>query len=306
MRPPTISAIICTHNRDRYLGKAIDSLLAQDLADFELIVVDNASTDQTQSVIAARKTNPRLRSVYEPTLGLSVARNRGWRESQGEILAYLDDDAIADPNWLGELVRAYQDCDRLAVAGGRISLIWPEGRRAPQWLSTELMAGLGYYNLGNEAIAITEPGLTPRGLNYSIRRSFLETVGGFDAHFGRVGGRLLSNEELVMTEHALNLGWQVSYLPQAHVAHHVTLDRLQPSWFLRRSWWQGVSESYRDNLRGYDWWLKTRCGGERILRGLYKAAQNLHHPAACFDNLTYVYGQFGYFATLFPEPPQQP
>lgn len=73
----SISAIICTHNRDQYLAAAIDSLLAQTLHDIEVIVVDNASTDTTAEVVQMRLSDPRLRYVYEPTLGLSIARNTG-------------------------------------------------------------------------------------------------------------------------------------------------------------------------------------------------------------------------------------
>ncbi|MGB5916428.1 MAG: glycosyltransferase family A protein, partial [Phormidesmis sp.] len=102
MTVPLISAIICTHNREQYLGAAIDSLLAQTLDCYEIIVVDNASTDATAAIAKSRvdsaannAANTKVRYIYEPTLGLSVARNRGAKEAQGEILAYLDDDAEA-------------------------------------------------------------------------------------------------------------------------------------------------------------------------------------------------------------------
>ncbi|MBX2864275.1 MAG: glycosyltransferase family 2 protein, partial [Leptolyngbyaceae cyanobacterium MAG.088] len=90
----SISAIICTHNRDQYLGAAIDSLLAQTLHDIEIIVVDNGSTDSTAEVVQPRLSDSRLRYVYEPTLGLSMARNKGANTANGDILAYLDDDAV--------------------------------------------------------------------------------------------------------------------------------------------------------------------------------------------------------------------
>ncbi len=293
----SISAIICTHNRDRYLGAAIDSLLAQDWPDFEVIVVDNASTDSTRTLVEARLTDPRLKYIYESTLGLSTARNRGFLESSGDIIAYLDDDAVAEPYWLRQLIMAYQTQERLAIAGGRVTLLWPEAQPQPRWISEAMLSCLGAYDLGPEVINIEQPSLTPRGLNYSLRRSFLEAVGGFDAQFGRVGNNLLSNEELVMTELALAKGWQVQYLPAALVAHNVALERIQRHWFLRRSWWQGVSECYRDQLAGRS--LRTQVGaaGERLVRGLYKAVKSIAQPAVCFDNLTYAYGQIGYMST---------
>ncbi len=289
-----ISAIICTHNREYYLGAAIDSLLEQDYPDYEVIVVDNASQDNTRQVVEARLPHPRLKYVYEPVTGLSVARNTGAKESQGEILAYLDDDAVASSQWLQILRGAYQKNEKLAIAGGKVTLIFPEGVTPPNWLSDNLAGNLGAYDLGDEIVYINQPGLTPRGLNYSIRRTFLEEIGGFDINLGRVGTNLLSNEELQMTQLALENSWQVAYLPQALVAHNVAPERLQPTWFLRRSWWQGISECYREQLSSQAGVQQLATGSERFARGLYKALVNLREPALRFDNLVYAYGQIAY------------
>src|SRR5579883_203358 len=225
-----ISAIICTHNRDTYLGAAIDSLLVQNFTDgFEVIVVDNGSSDRTQCVVKQRAQNPLLKYVFEPVIGLSVARNTGAKAACGEILAYLDDDAVASPGWLQALYSAYQNNSKLAIAGGKVTLLWPDGIQPPPWLSTGLAANLGAYDLGETIVYIDNPGLTPRGLNYSIRRQFLTEIRGFDTHLGRIGKKLLSNEELQMTELALQQGWQVAYLPDALVAHNVSYERLQRS-----------------------------------------------------------------------------
>ncbi|MDJ0800075.1 MAG: glycosyltransferase family 2 protein [Calothrix sp. MO_167.B12] len=290
-----ISAIICTHNRDTYLGAAIDSLLGQDFAlGFEVVVVDNGSSDRTRQVVEERLGNPRLKYIYEPAIGLSVARNTGARVAGSEILAYLDDDAVASPQWLQVLYTAYQHNHKLAIAGGKVSLIFPPGIEPPRWLSPGLASNLGIYDLGDGLVYIDNPGLTPRGLNYSIRRSFLEQIGGFDPHLGRIGKRLLSNEELQMTELALKQGWQVAYLPDALVAHNVSPERLQRSWFLNRGWWQGISECYREQLAGKAGIAQIQGGSERFLRGLYKSLQHFSDPAERFDKFVYAYGQIGY------------
>jgi glycosyltransferase involved in cell wall biosynthesis len=293
---PTISAIICTHNRQDYLGAAIDSLLAQTCESFEVIVVDNASSDRTRDIVEARLSHPRLKYIYESTLGLSVARNTGAQAARGEILAYLDDDAVASRDWLQVIEQAYQANEKLAIAGGKVTLIWPEGATAPPWLSSGLASNLGAYDLGDRPVSITEPGLTPRGLNYSIRRTFLEQAGGFDINLGRVGKNLLSNEELHMTQMALRLGWQVYYLPEALVAHNVAPERLQRSWFLSRGWWQGISECYREQLSGHAGPKQLLRGSECILRGLYKSMKYFRDPAERFENLVFAYGQVGYLS----------
>ncbi|WP_416669943.1 glycosyltransferase family 2 protein [Egbenema bharatensis] len=295
MPEPQISAIICTHNRDAYLGAAIDSLLAQTFAgEFEVIVVDNASSDRTREVVESRLPHPRLQYVYEPVTGLSVARNTGAKVAQSPILAYLDDDAVATPSWLSDLYQAYQQNEQLAIAGGKVTLLWAAGTTPPRWLSPGLAGNLGAYDLGDEVVYIDRPSLTPRGLNYSIRRDFLEQVGGFDLNLGRVGKSLLSNEELRMTELALAQGWQVAYLPNAIVAHHVAPERLNRSWFLSRGWWQGISECYREQLAGRAGWGQLRRGTERFLRGLYQSLKYFNHPAQRFDSFAYAYGQIGY------------
>lgn len=294
MSNPKIAAIICTHNRDRYLGDAIQSLLAQEGVTYEVLIVDNGSTDGTKEVVEPFLSNPHLRYVYEPILGLSVARNRGAQETTAPILAYLDDDAVASPHWLKVLVDSYEENEKLAIAGGKVTLIWPDNITPPAWISEGLAGGLGSYDLGDKEVSITNPQLTPRGLNYSLRRSFLEKIGGFDANLGRVGKKLLSNEELFMTELALNQGWEVAYLPDALVAHNVAPERLQRSWFLRRSWWQGVSECYREEIAGRTGINQLGRGGERLIRGLYKSVKYIGQPAQSFDNLVYAYGQIGY------------
>ncbi len=295
MPDPQISAIICTHNRDTYLGAAIDSLLTQEFAaEYEVVVVDNGSSDRTREVVEQRLANPRLKYIFEPVIGLSVARNTGAKESRGVILAYLDDDAVASQHWLQVLYSAYQNNEKLAIAGGKVTLLWPQGVQPPRWLSPGLSANLGAYDLGDSIVYIDKPGLTPRGLNYSIRRSFLEQIGGFDPNLGRVGTNLLSNEELQMTELALHRGLQVAYLPDALVAHNVSPERLKPAWFLKRGWWQGISECYREQLAGKAGISQLQRGSERFLRGLYKSLQFFHDPAERFDKLVYAYGQIGY------------
>ncbi|MDJ0674075.1 MAG: glycosyltransferase [Calothrix sp. MO_167.B42] len=290
-----ISAIICTHNRDFYLGAAIDSLLGQDFPlGFEVVVVDNGSRDGTRQVVEERLGNPRLKYVEEPNIGLSIARNTGARVAGSEILAYLDDDAVASPRWLQVLYSAYQHNQKLAIAGGKVNLLFPPGIEAPRWLSPGLAANLGAYDLGENLVYIDNPGLTPRGLNYSIRRSFLEQIGGFDPHLGRIGQKLLSNEELQMTELALKQGWQVAYVPDALVSHNVAPERLQRSWFLNRGWWQGISECYREQLMGKAGFAQIQGGSERFVRGLYKSLQHFSDPAERFDKFVYAYGQIGY------------
>ena len=294
MTQPLISAIICTHNRASYLGAAIDSLLGQTYAAYEVIVVDNASSDETKAVVDSRLPHPQLTYVYEGKLGLSTARNRGAAIAQGSILAYLDDDAEAAPHWLAALAAAFEAHPEAAIAGGPVSLIWPPACTPPRWLSPGLAENLGAYDLGATLERITSPGQTPRGLNYAVKQSFLAAVGGFDPQLGRVGKNLLSNGELHLTQQALTLGHDVLFVPQAQVAHQVAPERLRPGWFLRRNWWQGISECYREQLAHTLTLDRVRVRGLCLLRGLVKALRHWSDPALRLENLVYAYGQLGY------------
>jgi glycosyltransferase involved in cell wall biosynthesis len=291
---PKISVVICTHNRDSYLGSALDTILNQEFDDFDVVVVDNASTDRTREVVESRMPHPRLRYVYEGTLGLNVARNRGIQETTSPIIAYFDDDALAPPQWLSCLDSAYQTYPKLGVAGGKVTLIWPEGFTQPNWLSPTLIDALGAYELGDEIVFIKNAGQTPRGLNYSIRRSVLEEVGDFKLNLDRVGKNLLSHGELYMTELVLRQGWQVAYLPEAIVGHQVSVERTKAGWYLRRGWWQGISECNREQLEGRAGAAQIRRGSENLLRGLYKSLKFFGDPAQRFENFVYAYGQIGY------------
>lgn len=279
------------------MGAAIDSVLAQDFPEFELILVDNRSTDRTKAIAEERLSDPRFKYVYEPQLGLSSARNRGFKEATGDILAYLDDDAEASPGWLAAIHQAYKDNEKLGIAGGRTRLIWPPGISRPHWLSREASGVLGLYDFGDELLSITTPTRGPIGANYSIRREVLEAIGGFNVNLGRVGTNLISNEELVMTEKALKQGWKVMYLPDAVAGHNVIPERVTRNWFLKRSWGQGISESYRDQMSNRSGVFQLGNGGERLLRGLYKSLKFIHSPAQRFENLLYAYGQIAYLQT---------
>ena len=305
MAVPLISAIICTHNRQQYLSAAIDSLLTQSMGaygsdSYEVIVVDNASTDSTADIVQSRMAehSDRLQYVYESTLGLSAARNAGAAIAQGEIVAYLDDDAEASEHWLASLLPVFEQNEKVAIAGGKVTLIWPPNVQPPNWLSDDLASGLGAYDLGDRLIYIEQPSLTPRGLNYALRKSFLQDVGGFDLNLGRVGNNLLSNEEQQMTRLALDSDWQVAYVPTALAAHNVAPARMKPLWFLSRSWWQGISESYREQVSGNTGFWQIRSGLERFARGLYKTLKYVRHPAQRFENLAYAYGQIAYLVSV--------
>ncbi|MEO0376385.1 MAG: glycosyltransferase [Cyanobacteria bacterium P01_A01_bin.17] len=240
-----ISAVICTFNRSSYLQKAIQSLVDQTLAagEYEIVVVDNGSTDNTrQTVDEIFSTVENLRYIYEPKIGLSQARNTGWKAAKGKYIAYLDDDAIATPHWLATLVHDFEKViPQPACIGGKIDPIWEADR--PQWLPDSLLPYLTILDWSSESSVIDE-GQYIAGANMAFTHQALSLAHGFQTKFGRQGKKLLSNEELALQNQLRKQGFDIYYNPNVLVRHHIVVDRLRQKWFIQRTYWQGVSRAF--------------------------------------------------------------
>jgi glycosyltransferase involved in cell wall biosynthesis len=271
-----ISAVIPTHNRARYLPLALRSLADQRLAaaEYEIVVVDNLSTDATREIVAGFGLGERLHYVHEPVLGLSHARNAGWREARGSVVAFLDDDAIASPDWLARILDTLETVSpRPGCVGGPIEGIWEAPR--PAWLSDELVAGLAVLDWGREPHALAD--LSKEwlaGANMAFPRDVLEQMGGFVAGLDRVGRRLLSSGDVFMARKIAKAGYACWYDPAIAVGHHVPASRLQQSWFLRRYYAQGLSDAAMDLLE------KDRSLAERGRMAAATASRLLRSPRA--------------------------
>lgn len=248
---PDISVVICTHNRARYLAGSLGSLARQTLpsAHFEVIFVDNASTDES-ATCAARLANdlPQLRILSEPTLGLSHARNAGWRAARGDVVAFLDDDAVAAPDWLEVLLDTFQrHGERVAIIGGRVDPLWEAP--PPDWLQPPIWSVLSLLDLAPTEVVVGDRQYVV-GANLAMRRSVLQAVGGFRADLGRRGDALLSNEEVELRRRIEALGFITLYTPHAKVSHSIPASRMTRSWLRTRHYWQGVSDAVMEGEAG--------------------------------------------------------
>ena len=193
---PLISLIVCTYNREKFLGDCLDSILEQvlPLEQYEVIVVNNNSTDTTPDILdRTRAKAPANWSFHlEKQQGLSFARNRGMREATGKYLTYVDDDAILPPDYLQ---RQYEQLNRqpeLAGLGGKI-LAKFEGPK-PAWFNPYTAPTyFSHYDRGEKSYVYRE-GDFPFGCNMCIRKSLIEEVGGFDTELGRIGKGGLGGE----------------------------------------------------------------------------------------------------------------
>ena len=240
-----ISAINCTHNGVRHLGKAIESLVNQSMLEerYEIIIVDNCSTDSTKKVIDSFANVKNIRYIPEATLGLSFARNAGWSSARGKYIAYLDDDAVASPTWLEKIVEAFESIKpRPGCIGGGVDPMWEAPR--PSWVSDELVIVLTIVNWSDTPQFLTD--LNQKflvGTNIAIPVEILEEVGGFVAGLDRVGKNLLSGGDVFLQKQILKAGYTCYYHPEITVQHLVPKSRLNQRWFIRRYYWQGISNA---------------------------------------------------------------
>jgi glucosyl-dolichyl phosphate glucuronosyltransferase len=239
-----ISAIICTFNRALYLRKAIQSLIEQtlDRDRYEIIVVDNRSTDETKKIVTEEFANiVNLRYIYDPIQGLSQARNTGWQNAKGEYIAFLDDDAIAYPQWLEKIIESFETVKpQPGAVGGKIEAIWEAPR--PNWLSDRLARGLTILDWSPTA-TVLDSDRWLAGANVSYPKQLLEAMGGFDVNLGRKGKKLLSCEESLLHDRIKNEDYNLYYHPDVAVKHHIPASRLVKEWHLKRQYWNGRSLS---------------------------------------------------------------
>jgi glycosyltransferase involved in cell wall biosynthesis len=232
MTPATI--VICTYNRAALLGRAVASALAEAHGvTAEVLVVDNASTDETPALLARlARRSAGLRLAHEPRLGLSAARNRGLAEARGAVTVYLDDDAVPHPGWLDALLRPY-DAPAVAAVGGRIRLHFPSP--PPAWLTPALHHAFSAYDRGQEPRVLRYGhDEYPYGANISFRTAAARAAGGFSTRLGPRGRTELLHDETDLCFRLERAGGEIRYAPAAVVDHWVMPERVTVDGILRR------------------------------------------------------------------------
>jgi GT2 family glycosyltransferase len=239
---PALSIVICTRNRAALLRDCLASLGRQSVParDFEVIVVDNGSTDATPDRVREFESSLSIRRMDEPRLGLSYARNTGWRAAQADYVAFLDDDAEACDEWASAAIAAIKTLSPAPDAmAGSISLKWETPR--PSWLSDALLGPLGHLWWGDQPL-LMKPDQKMVGANCCFRRAVLQDLGGFSEDLGRKGSLLLSGEETELQDRLVSLEKRIWYCPGMAVRHFVPRARMAPAWFYKRYFWGGVSD----------------------------------------------------------------
>ena len=239
MTNPDISVIVCTYNRADWLREAIESLTKLETDDFtyEVLVIDNASSDNTPEVVkqAAENSACTIRYVREAEPGVSFARNRGLEESKATWIAFFDDDEIAEPDWLLQLMKAAADHDVKIVGGGvRLKLDEGSDRKLKPWVRvmlgcTETMGPQMY-----------DGKRVPTTGNMLIHTEIFEKIGMFRTDLVEGG------EDTDVYHRARNIGYEAYHAPQALTHHQIPPFRIEPKYLRSTSMRMGSHIARRE------------------------------------------------------------
>jgi len=247
---PRISVVVCSFNGGRTIRQCCEALLELEYTDFEVIVVDDGSTDGTASI--AREFG--FRVISTPNRGLSSARNTGLEAATGEIAAYIDDDAYPDAHWLTYLAATFVDGDYAGVGGPNIA---PAGDGLIADCVANAPGGPAHVLLSDrEAEHIP-------GCNMAFRKSALEAIGGFDPQFRAAG------DDVDVCWRLQERGWHLGFSPAAVVWHH-RRNSIRAYWKQQRGYGRAEALLEKKWPEKYNALGHLRWAGRLYARGLTK------------------------------------
>jgi cellulose synthase/poly-beta-1,6-N-acetylglucosamine synthase-like glycosyltransferase len=249
--PPRVSVVICAYNAERTMDACLASLRNLNYPDYEVIVVNDGSTDRTPAITGEHKraydadlAGPRMVVIDQPNRGLSVARNVGMEAATGEIIAYTDSDCVPDPDWLYFLVYKFLRNGFVAVGGPN----FPPAEPSLVPAAVAVSPGGPTHVLLNDEIAEHIP-----GCNMAFTKKVMQELGGFEPIFAAAG------DDVDFCWRLQNKGYSVGFSPAATVWHY---RRNTVKAYLKQQMGYGKAEAllyfkhpYRFNMLGQSRWL---------------------------------------------------
>jgi glycosyltransferase involved in cell wall biosynthesis len=238
---------------DRYedFREAVESLLGQTYDDTEIVLV----SDGNETVCEQMRTDygysdAVLVHCLDENVGLLGARNAGAEVANGDVVAFIDDDAIADEEWVAQLAESYKTKD-VPAAGGKMTPAWVAGK--PDFLPEEFywLVGVTHRGFGpNGDMELAGEVRNTFGSNISFRQDVFLNLGGFDTNIGGRKGdaNLQGGETELCARMREEYGYGVYYNPRAEVSHKVFEYRTELGWLLDRAFWQGYSKRGMETL----------------------------------------------------------
>ena len=237
-----LSVIICTYNRDKYLPEALQSLTKQTLDNsrVEYIVINNNSNDNTEKISKEfGEKNPQLNFRYEMEFnqGLSYARNKGIEIAKGKIIAFIDDDAITEPDYAENLLKAFAENPQFDSLGGKVLPIYHAGKE-PIWMSKYLEGFVSKVDYGEKTAAFVS-NKYPVGCNMAFKREIFEELGGFNVEL------TLRNDDKYMFLKLRRAKKTILYASNVVVHHYMDAFRVEDWYIKKQSIQVGATERIR-------------------------------------------------------------
>ena len=295
MRPPILSVIVCTYNRSFWMRNCLESLVEQcrDESRVEVLIVDNNSTDDTRTVAEEYTARlPNFRYLLEQVQGLSHGRNRGYREARGELVAYIDDDARAHPDWVISIIRFFEIHPQVTGVGGPYNAFSTVS--IPDWFPSEY----GRRSLGSETRAIRDNEWIS-GTNMIFRKQALEEIGGFDTGLGMAGNKISYGEETNLVRRMRANGMQIYYCPTIVVDHVIMPYKLSLRWLLQSNYSNG-----KDGVKTFEYKGNAITYLPALIRGLllvpvkFFTCNERYFKTRIYRSVSQLYWQLGFFVKL--------
>jgi glycosyltransferase involved in cell wall biosynthesis len=236
---PELSVLIATRNRMSLLEKTLSHLQRQYLHGirWEVVVVDNGSTDDTPSVLARARKNLPLIDITEPSAGKNRALNKALAFARGGLLVFTDDDIEFSPGWLGEIYAAAQRWPEHEIFCGPIIPAYPA--ETPSWLRDHPYAGPAFAQFQPEVPEGPLPNnRLPFGGNYAVRAAAMSGLRfclKFCPKLGSQGNGFPIGDETEMLSRLSEQGARIIYVPTAAVRHHVGKHQIETKWLFNRA-----------------------------------------------------------------------
>jgi glycosyltransferase involved in cell wall biosynthesis len=292
-----ITIAVPTHNRSQLLQATLASIVAQHLParlEAECVVVDNRSTDDTSGVVAEFANHSALptRYVYEGGAGSSCARNRAIEEARGDFILFIDDDAVAEPDWAAEML-AEIERRRLDVGCGMVLPRW--SREPPRWLGPSLYVRLAVHDAARLAAASRAECDTVHNYfsaNVGFRIRTFAKFGKFRQDLGVVGGNPMSGEDTELFARIMAGGGGVGFVPRARVHHIIPPERMRRSYMRHKSYAFGYGSAVAGG-RSHNHLDKLARNVVRMMFALGRGDREraVYHELECANFFGYWHGR---------------
>lgn len=230
----SVTVAICTWNRARLLGQTLESFLRLRIPDdvsWELLVVNNDCTDDTDQIVGQYEKRLPIVLCHEPRAGLSSARNHAITRARGEFVLWTDDDVLVDPEWMSEILKAFETY-QAAFVFGKVQPWWETA--PPPWYSERFAGLFALMDYGAEPFVVTQRQHQPAGVNMAMRREVFAEVGRFQEEASMA--KKCSCEDVEYFYRMLDRGLRAVYTPHAQLRHFIPQERGTKAFNRARAW----------------------------------------------------------------------